>query len=145
MNTLRSIYILIGISLLSAIIFIPDWFEDPRRLLPGEWQDSGRRGRIEATEEYLQIYGVGSEEPIPYEWLQTDDEPYTLQVSYGRHTISADIIFNGKDEVIANLDIMHKLPREAADTMRQKNRSAGRPENEFRLIFRRIIPENKKN
>lgn len=145
MNKLRIIIIILGLSILSTILVIPDWFEDPRKLLPGEWQDSGRRGRIEATENTLLLHGVGPETPIPYEWLQTEQEPYTLQISYGRHTATADIIFNGKNEIIANLDIMHKLPEAAADTLRRKNRTAGRPENEFRLLFRRILPKNRKN
>lgn len=145
MNRFRLIFLIIGISILSALLFIPDWFEDPRRLLPGEWQDSGRRGRIEITENTLQIHGFGPETPIPYEWLQAENEPYTLQITYGRHTVTADITFNGENEVIADLDIMHKLPEAAADTLRQKNRSAGRPENEFRLLFRRILPKNRKN
>ena len=34
MTKLHLILSLLGISLLSALIFIPDWFEDPRELAP---------------------------------------------------------------------------------------------------------------
>lgn len=125
-----------------ALILIPDWFEDPRRLAPGEWKDAGRRGTIDVTESTLTLRGFGPEDPIPYEWVQTEDEPYTLLVTYGSYRLMADITFNGKNEVIADLDVMDKLPSDIADTLREKNRHAGRPENEFRLLFRRVLPKN---
>ena len=64
-----------------------------------------------------------------------------MRAVYGSHSVVAAITFNGKDEVFADLDIMNKLPGEMADILRKKNRSAGRPENEFRLIFRRVHPK----
>lgn len=137
----RIILSLLGISILSAFIFIPDWFENPRELAPGEWQDAGRKGKVEVDENAVHLLGFGPEEPIRYEWLQTDDEPYTMQLTYGSYTVVANITFNGRDEVIAELDVMDKLPSTAADMLRKKNRNAGRPENEFRLLFRRVQPK----
>lgn len=141
MSSPRILITLITLSLLSAVIFIPDWFEDPRKLAPGEWAEGSNRGKVEVTDTELHLLGFGPEESIRYEWLQTENEPYTMRAVYGSHSVVAAITFNGKDEVFADLDIMNKLPGEMADILRKKNRSAGRPENEFRLIFRRVHPK----
>ena len=143
MSTLhRIIVVLIALISLLCLVMIPDWFEDPRKLAPGEWKDAGKQGMVEVTDATLTLHGFGPEGPIPYTWLQTDKEPYTMQVCYGSHTVEAAITFNGENEVVADLDIMHKLPSDIADTLRRRNTGAGRPENEFRLVFRRIIPKN---
>lgn len=142
MNKLRLTLILTVLSIICGLIFIPDWFEDPRELAPGDWKDSGRTGTLEVTDSSIILHGFGHRGTISYQWLQTESEPYTMQIVYGGHRLDAHITFDGPNTVIAELDIMDKLPAEAAKTLRSKNRSLGRPENEFRLVFFRMASQN---
>lgn len=142
MNRTRLILLIIAALLLSAIICLPDWFEDPRQLAQGEWKDAGRKGTVVVTDNTVTLLGFGPEEPIPYTWVQTEQEPYTMLLSYDSYRIEVNIIFNGDNEAIALPEVMHYLPADIAETLRRKNRSAGRPENEFSLLFRRVLPKN---
>ena len=136
MPSLRTIILsIMGLNALLALIFIPDWFEDPRELAIGEWRDAGKRGYLEVDETHIRTRGLGARGSISYEWVQTEDEPYTMQLTWRHYTITAHITFDGPDTAIADLDVMRHLPREAARIVKKQNKAAGRPENEFRMVF----------
>ncbi len=54
----RLLLIVVALLLLAGVIFIPDWFEDPRRLAPGEWVEQSTRLQAEVTDQ--DIPGGGS-------------------------------------------------------------------------------------
>lgn len=127
--------------ILAAVLFIPDWFEDPRQLALGEWKEHSTRGYVEVEEERIRTRGMGRTGKITYSWVQTDDEPYTMRVKARGHEVTAHITFNGSDEALVLFEIMHLLPPAAARELRKRNKAANRPEDEFYMLFRRVSTE----
>ncbi len=137
---LRNFFIASGISaLVCTIIFIPQWYEDPRQLALGEWKENSPRGmQAEVTDTGIQWRGYGRRGKLSYEWLQTEDEPYRVSIRRGQTCIEANVTFNGDDEVILEPDIFDKLPELARTYIRDRNKRHKRPENELIFCFRRV-------
>lgn len=140
---LRHFFIALGISsALCAVIFLPDWGEDPRELALGEWKEARPRGlKAEVDAAGIRWQGYSHRGKLTYEWLQTDEEPYRVRIVKGQTSVDAHVTFNGKDEVILEPDIYDKLPDIARSYIRDHNKRNKRPEKEIVLIFRRIEPK----
>ena len=134
----RLLLIVVALLLLAGVIFIPDWFEDPRRLAPGEWVEQGTRLKAEVTDKDIHWRGFNSRGRLTYDWLQTDKEPYRVVIRRGEQAVEALVTFNGEDEAILEPEIFDKLPSLARRYIRERNRARQRPEEEIRLIFRRV-------
>ena len=137
---LRNFLIAIGISsLVCAVIFLPEWGEDPRKLAPGEWKEASRRGlQAEVDEQGIRWHGFGRRGKLTYEWLQTDTEPYRVKLLRGQTGIEANVTFNGADEAVLEPDIFDQLPDIAKTYIRDTNKRHKRPEKEVILIFHRV-------
>jgi len=134
----RLFLIVAALLLLSGVIFIPDWFEDPRRLAPGEWVEQGTQLKAEVTDKDIHWRGLNNRGHLTYDWLQTDREPYRVVIRRGERAVEALVTFNGEDEAILEPEIFDKLPSLARRYIRERNRAHQRPEEEIRLIFRRV-------
>ena len=136
---LRLMLLAVLIAAAAGALFIPDWFEDPTQKILGTWKDAAPRSAlfIEADRAQLQWRSGTRHGKMPYTWLQTEHEPYTLQFTYHHEDYVVDVIFNGNDEAVALPRIWDKLPEEARRWVKEKNRAAGRPEKELRFLFRR--------
>lgn len=134
----RLICILLILSLLLGVIILPDWFEDPRRLALGEWMEQGSHLRAEVTEDSIAWRGFNSRGKLTYTWLQTNKEPYRVAIRRGEQLVEADVTFDGEDVAILEPDIFDKLPPTARRYIRERNRARQNPEEEIRLIFRRV-------
>lgn len=123
----------------ACLLFIFVRFEDPTQKILGSWKDAAPRSAlfIEADMAQLQWRSGTRHGKMPYTWLQTEHEPYTLQFTYHHEDYVVDIIFNGDNEAVALPRIWEKLPAEARQWVKEKNRAAGRPEKELRFRFRR--------
>lgn len=125
-------------------IFLPDWFEDPRKKILGNWQEGKRSFYVSVDERYIRWSRGTKSSNIPYKWLQTDKEPYTLQLEYSHEQIVVDLTFDGDDTAVAEPRIWDKLPDYAQEWIRARNRAADRPEKEFAILFRREQEKEKK-
>ena len=125
-------------------ILLPDWFEDPRKKILGDWQEGKRSFYVSVDEQYIRWSRGTKSSNIPYKWLQTDKEPYTLQLEYNHEQIAVDLTFDGDDTAVAEPRIWEKLPDYAQEWIRTRNRAAGRPEKEFAILFRREQPKKRR-
>lgn len=140
---LRNFFIALGISsAVCAVIFIPDWGENPREIALGEWKEASPRGMgAEVDAATIKWQGYGRHGKLTYEWLQTEKEPYRVRIQKGQTIIDADVTFNGKDEAVLRPDIFDKLPDIARSHIRTLNKHNNRPETEIVLTFRRVVPK----
>lgn len=111
--------------------------EDPRKKILGSWQEGNRSFYLDANESTLHWSKGTRNGTLPYSWVQTEHEPYTLQVQYRHESILVDITFDGDNTALASPRIWEKLPDYAQQWIRSRNRAAGRPEKEFTVLFRR--------
>lgn len=119
-------------------LFIPDWWEDPRELAPGEWLDRANNLHLEIDATRI-LWRVGSHHgKIPYEWTRPDDEPYRARISFRGQAYEADITFNGPHEAIADLLVFDRLPEDAQRFIREKNQALNRPDKQIILRFTRV-------
>ena len=107
----------------------------------GEWQEVNKLGYVEVTDSTARWRGGNYKASFLYTWTQDADEPYTVEVSRNGEKWQADITFDSDNEADVNLHVFDKLPPEAQDFIRQKNKARNRPETELRMRFRRVLPE----
>lgn len=136
----------LGIVLLTVIgclaLMLPGWFEDPRQLVLGEWKESGNLGYVEVDASTARWRGSNYRGTFQYTWVQTESEPYTAEVSRnGKEKWLVGITFEDEDHAVVDFYIMDKLPPEAQNFIRSKNRARNRPEDELKLHFRRVKAE----
>lgn len=134
----RLIYLLLILALLLGVIVLPDWSEDPRRLAIGEWMEQSSHLRAEVTEDTIAWRGFNRRGNLTYTWLQTNKEPYRVAIRRGEQLIEADVTFDGDDVALLEPDVFDKLPPTARRYIRERNHARQAPEEEIRLIFRRV-------
>ena len=135
----RSRNVMAAVMLLVLVVGVSMWLwgnEKPQELALGEWKDSTGRLRVEVEPGKATWRGAhrGS---LRYVWVQADKSPYKLSLSYQGGEIEADLVFDGKNTAILMPDVWDKLPPAAQKELSNSNRRHGRPEREFRIIFRR--------
>ncbi len=142
MTKLRLLFLLVLCSVIGSLaLLLPGCFKNPRELVLGEWQEAGKLGYVEVTDSTARWRGSNYKATFQYTWVQDSDEPYTLEVSRNGEKWKTDLIFESDDVADVYFLMFDKLPPEAQDFIRQKNRARNRPETELRLRFRRIKPE----
>ena len=142
MTRLRLIFVLILVSVLGSLtLMLPGCFRDPRQLVLGESKEAGNLGYVEVSDSTARWRGSNYKGKFRYSWVQTDSEPYTIEVSRNQDKWLVGVTFEDDDHAEVNLYIMDKLPDEAQDFIRQRNRARNRPDDELKLRFRRIKPE----
>lgn len=142
MTRLRLLLLFILCSFIcSMALLLPGCFKNPRELVLGEWQEFHKLGYVEMTDSTARWRGGNYKATFQYSWVQDADEPYTIELSRNGESWLADITFESDDTADVNLRVFDKLPPEAQDYIRQKNRARNRPETELRMQFRRVQPE----
>ena len=142
MTRTRLLLLLILLTLLTcAALFLPGWFRDPKKLVQGEWQEYNKLGTVEVTDCTARWQGNSYNGNFRYEWLQADNEPYSIRVSRNDEQWLVSLSFEDDDHAVVNFHIIDQLPEQAQDFIRQKNRARNRPENELLLRFRRMKRE----
>lgn len=142
MTRLRLILLLILLSVISCIaLLLPGWFTSPRELIQGEWQEINKMGTVSVTDCTARWVGSNHRANMTYTWIQDDDEPYTIEVTYRGEKWLANITFESDDQALVNFLIIDKLPQDAQDFIRQKNKAKNRPEDEVCMRFRRITAQ----
>lgn len=138
----RIILLIVLLSLASCIaLLLPGWFKDPRELVQGEWQEWNKLGQVEVTDCTARWQGGNYKANFQYSWIQSDSEPYTIEVTRNNQKWLIGVTFEDDDNALVDFYIVDKLPAEARDFIRQKNRARNRPEDELKLRFKRIINE----
>lgn len=125
----------------SIALMLPGCFKNPRELAQGNWQECNKLGYVDVTDSTAYWRGSSQKATFQYTWVQDNREPYTVEITRKGESYLADVTFETDDLANVNFRIIDKLPPEAQDFIRQKNRARNRPENELRLRFRRIKPE----
>ena len=139
MTRARLLLLLILLTLATcAALLLPGWFKDPRQLVQGEWQEVNKLGLVEVTDCTARWQGSNYKGTFQYTWIQTDDEPYSIEVSRNEGNWLVSLTFEDDDHAIVDFHIIDKLPSQAQELIRQKNRARNRPEDELRLRFRRL-------
>lgn len=110
---------------------------DPRKLALGEWKEASSRLRVEVDADQARWRGMGHGS-IRYQWLETEHSPYRMQLTYRGDTLEAHLDFPDKDTAVLEPQIWHKLPASLQRQLRDLNRRHNRPEQEFRLLFKRV-------
>lgn len=142
MTRARLILLIFIFSFIScAALLMPGWFKGPRELVQGEWQEANKLGYVEVTDCTARWQGGNYKATFNYAWIQTHDEPYTMEISRHGEKWLAGITFEDDDHAAVDFYIVDKLPPEARNFIRQKNRARNRPEDELKLLFRRVIAE----
>ena len=135
--TRRSILIIALIALACAgVLLLLSGRDDPRELLLGEWKEASTRLYADVEPERVSVRGL-ARGAITYEWLETEKEPYRLRFTYRHQSYEALVSFSGRDTAIIEPQIWDMLPASARRQLREINRRHQRPEEEFRLLFRR--------
>lgn len=138
----RLLLLLILLSVSASLaLLLPGWFKDPRELIQGEWQEINKAGYVEVTDCTARCRSGNHKANFHYNWIQTDSEPYTLEISRNGETWLIGLTFEDDDHALVSFYIMEKLPPEARDFIRQKNRARNRPEDELIMRFKRTGQE----
>lgn len=138
MVNLRNILIAVAAIGLLCVVFIPDWFEDPRELAIGEWQGVPRKIRAEVTGDVVQWRAGGYGGKFTYNWVQTEDEPYRVEFRSSSSVFEADVVFEGPDEVLLFPLVFDHMPDAAKDYIRSYNKARDRAEDDMRFRFQRV-------
>lgn len=117
--------------------------EDPREKVLGEWEEKSSKVRVEVVPGEIRWRGMGHGK-ARYEWVQYEEEPYRVHSKIRGQEWNVDLRFSGEDIAIAEPDIWDHLSDEAKEMLRDVNRQHGRPEREFRLIFKRVENHERK-
>ena len=142
MTRTRLIFLIVLLSVASCLLLLlPGWFKDPRELVQGEWQEIKKTGYVEVTDCTARWQGGNYKATLRYSRVQTDDEPYTVEIIFKEQKGLAGITFEDDDHALVNFYIMDKLPPEAREFIRQKNKVRNRPEDEVCMRFRRVNPQ----
>lgn len=142
MTRVRLILILILLSVLASVaLLLPGWFKDPRELVQGEWQEFNKLGYVEVTDCTARWRGGNYRATFRYKWLQDESEPYSLEITRNEEKYLVSLTFESDDLAVVDFHIIDKLPPEARDFIRQKNKARNRPENELKLRFKRVLTE----
>ncbi len=110
---------------------------DPRVLALGEWRDEGSHLRVEVQPKSASWRGMHRGK-LTYQWLQYEDEPYLVRLTWRNSSIDARVSFSGDSLAIVEPIIWDILPDSVRKIVRDVNRQHGRPEREIRLVLRRI-------
>ncbi|MBP3499988.1 MAG: hypothetical protein J6J97_07875 [Akkermansia sp.] len=139
MTRVRLILILILLSVLASVaLLLPGWFKDPRELVQGEWQEFNKLGYVEVTDCTARWRGGNYRGTFHYQWLQDDSEPYSIEISRNEEKYLVSLTFESDDLAVVDFHIIDKLPPEAREFIRQKNKARNRPEDELKLRFKRV-------
>lgn len=139
MTRTRFLLLLILLTLAACVaLLLPEWFKDPRQLVQGEWQEVNKHGQVEVTDCTARWQGSNYKGTYRYTWLQDEKEPYSIEVSRNEEKWLVSLTFEDDDHAVVDFHIIDKLPAQAQELIRQKNRARNRPEDELQLRFRRI-------
>ena len=139
MTRARLLLLLIILTLVTcAALLLPGWFKDPRQLVQGEWQEVNKLGQVEVTDCTARWQGSNYKGAFQYTWTQSDNEPYSIKVSRNEENWFVSLTFEDDDHAVVDFHIIDKLPAQAQELIRQKNRARNRPEDELRMRFRRL-------
>jgi hypothetical protein len=139
MTRARLLLLLIILTLVTcAALLLPGWFKDPRHLVQGEWQEVNKLGQVEVTDCTARWQGSNYKGTFQYTWTQSDNEPYSIKVSRNEEYWFVSLTFEDDDHAVVDFHIIDKLPAQAQELIRQKNRARNRPEDELRMRFRRL-------
>lgn len=142
MTRVRLILILILLSLIASVaLLLPGWFKDPRELVQGEWQEFNKLGYVEVTDCTARWRGGNYRATFQYTWLQDSSEPYSLEITRNDEKYLISLTFESDDLAVVDFHIMDKLPPEARDFIRQKNKARNRPQDELKMRFKRVVTE----
>ena len=139
MTRTRFLLLLILLTLAACVaLLLPEWFKNPRQLVQGEWQEVNKHGQVEVTDCTARWQGSNYKGSYRYTWLQDEKEPYSIEVSRNEEKWLVSLTFEDDDHAVVDFHIIDKLPAQAQELIRQKNRARNRPENELQLRFRRM-------
>lgn len=139
MTRTRFLLLLILLTLAACVaLLLPEWFKDPRQLVQGEWQELNKHGQVEVTDCTARWQGSNYKGTYRYTWLQDEKEPYSIEVSRNEEKWLVSLTFEDNDHAVVDFHIIDKLPAQAQELIRQKNRARNRPEEELQLRFRRM-------
>ena len=142
MTRVRLILILILLSVLASVaLLLPGWFKDPRELVQGEWQEFNKLGYVEVTDCTARWRGGNYRGTFHYKWLQDNSEPYSIEISRNEEKYLVSLTFESDDLAVVDFHIIDKLPPEAREFIRQKNKARNRPEDELKMRFKRVKAE----
>lgn len=139
MTRTRLLLLLILLTLAACVaLLLPEWFKNPRQLVQGEWQELNKHGQVEVTDCTARWQGSNYKGSYRYTWLQDEKEPYSIEVSRNEEKWLVSLTFEDDDHAVVDFHIIDKLPAQAQELIRQKNRARNRPEDELQLRFRRM-------
>lgn len=140
MTRVRLILLLILLSVFASVaLMLPGWFKDPRELAQGEWQEFNKLGYVEVTDCTARWRGGNYRGSFHYKWLQDDNEPYSIEISRNEEKYLVSLTFESDDLAVVDFHIINKLPPEAREFIRQKNKARNRPEDELKMRFKRVL------
>lgn len=143
MFSIRHFLIATGISgAVCGTVMLFSRCENPRELALGDWKGSNTPLLAEVTEDTVSWSAPGARGRFSYTWQQEEKSPYRVNFRRGQTVVEADICFDGKNTVIVEPRVFQQLPPMLQEHLRSRNKTLGRPEEELKLIFRRLHRED---
>lgn len=140
MITRRLVMVAGGVVLLLVVAAVVWWIchpkPDPRVLVLGDWREPNSQLYVEVTPDQATARGA-MQGVVRYEWVDTEHEPYRLRFTYHGDSYEALVSFVNKDTAVVEPLIWHIIPADKRQALRDYNRRHKRPEDEFRLVFKR--------
>ena len=112
---------------------------DPTQLALGEWKEASSRTYVDVTPGEAKARGM-LRGKASYEWICTDKEPYRVRFRYRQKEVLATVSFPDDDTAVVEPDVWEQMSASEQRMLADINRRSGRPEREFRLVFRRVKP-----
>ena len=135
----RWIFLFIAADALLALIFLPDWFVDPRERALGEWKERSLHVSAEVTGNRIEArFPGGGIRRLSYEWVDDTSSPYKCLLKMGDAVIPIELEFEGKNTTLVRFVLPDQLAPQERAALRRWNRARGREEGDMVLRWVRV-------
>lgn len=139
MNKKRWILFFVAVDALLTVLFLPDWFVDPRERAIGTWKERSLKLQAEVTPEGITAWlPGGGKRRMTCEWVQEKTSPYQCLLKMGDQVVPVEVEFDGEDVALVKPVVERALSDEERSFLRRFNRAHHRPEDEFLLRWVRV-------
>lgn len=141
MSRRRWILVIVTVNALLSLVFLSDWFVDPRERVLGEWKERSLNMSAAVAENSIEVrLPGGGIRRLSYEWVDDASSPYKCLLKIGDAVIPIELEFEGKNTALVRPVLPDELAPQERAALRRWNRARGREEGDRVLRWVRLAP-----
>lgn len=143
MSRRRWILVIITVNALLSLIFLSNWFVDPRERVLGEWRERSLNMSAVVTENGIEArLPGGGIRRLSCEWVDDASSPYKCLLKMGDAVIPIELEFEGQNTALVRPVLPDELAPQERAALRRWNRTRGREEGDRVLRWVRSARRN---